>query len=367
MEIINKHVNIDFAASNGAINVDERIAFGSRNDIAIAADAANGAAFAKVDLLHFSNDSHDLTTGGKATINAVDLNNHAPGQFVVAHDTSVGTITDTGASNTIDIIVNDGSTLTLENNADVNVAGKFNGVGNIKLGNPIQIQFDEFEIDGTTNSNAQLSILGQCQIRGQIKGDNGNIILTSGSTLTANEIQGNVSITFCPDSTIHFSVDNNMHSLHISSDKSEMIVRNQDLIKLVRVVNYLDKKFSNGEENLFLNEVSALREYHSLDKFLQEEFMRQNNLLDIKNQVDSFIQYNYFALTGVAHDIQIEQETTGIFCPCGPCFSKSKEEEQNMATLSSDLLASITSFLTLNDVNLEAEPLGHVEHLEEAF
>ena len=65
------------------------------------------------------------------------------------------------------------------------------------------------------------------------------------------------------------------------------------------------------------------------------------------------IQYNYFELTGVAHDIQIEQETT--------------EEEQNMATLSSELLANIASFLTLNDVNLEAEPLGHVEHLEEAF
>ena len=290
MAIINKHVNIDFAASNGAINVDERIAFGSRNDIAIAADAANGAAFAKVDLLHFSNDSHDLTTGGKATINAVDLNNHAPGQFVVAHDTSAGTITDTGASNTIDFIVSDGSTLTLENNADVNAAGKFNGVGNIELGSggsvgTLTVNYNP-TLGGTINSNAQLSILGQCHIRGQIKGDNGNIVLTSGSTLTANEIQGNVSITFCPDSTIHFSVDNNMHSLHIPSDKSEMIVRNQDLIKLVRVVNYLDKKFSNGEENLFLNEVSALREYHSLDKFLQEEFMRQNNLLDIKNQVD---------------------------------------------------------------------------------
>ena len=132
-----------------------------------------------------------------------------------------------------------------------------------------------------------------------------------------------------------------------------MILRNQDLIRLVRVVNYLDEKLSNGEENLSLNEVSALREYHSLDKILQEEFMRQNNLLDIKNQVDSFIQYNYFELTGVAHDIQIEQETT--------------EEEQSMATLSSELLTDIASFLTLNDVNLEAEPLGHVEHLDEAF
>jgi outer membrane autotransporter protein len=104
------------------------------------ANTANGAAFVNGDSFHFSNAGHDLTTGGAITINAIDLNNQAPGKFTVAHNTSVGPITDTGGANTIDVIVNDGLTLILENNPGVNAAngaiavGTFNGVGDIELG-----------------------------------------------------------------------------------------------------------------------------------------------------------------------------------------------------------------------------------------
>ena len=104
------------------------------------ANTAHAAKFKNNDSFYFSNAGHGLTTGGEITINAIDLNNQAPGQFVVAHNTSVGPITDTGGANTIDLIVNDGVTFTLENNAGVNAAGgviaagKFNGVGNIELG-----------------------------------------------------------------------------------------------------------------------------------------------------------------------------------------------------------------------------------------
>lgn len=104
------------------------------------ANTANGAAFVNGDWFHFSNAGHNLTTGGAITIKAIDLNNQAPGKFTVAHNTSVGPITDTGGANTIDVIVNDGLTLILENNPGVNAAndaiavGTFNGVGNIELG-----------------------------------------------------------------------------------------------------------------------------------------------------------------------------------------------------------------------------------------
>lgn len=101
------------------------------------------AAFNNGDNFFFSNAGKTLTTGGAVTIGSIDLNNNAPaaGGFTVAHATTVGPITDsTGNGQVIKIVINDGLTLTLANNAGIGAgnvvipAGTFDGVGNVVLG-----------------------------------------------------------------------------------------------------------------------------------------------------------------------------------------------------------------------------------------
>ena len=150
------------------------------------ANTANGAAFVNGDSFHFSNAGHDFTTGGAITINAIDLNNKAPGKFTVAHNTSVGPITDTGGANTIDVIVNDGLTLILENNPGVNAvngaiaAGTFNGVGNIELGSGAAAG------TLTINSNATLGGI----IDSNANAADGIVNVNAGKVVTFNGVIG---------------------------------------------------------------------------------------------------------------------------------------------------------------------------------
>lgn len=104
----------------------------------------NPAAFNNGDNFFFSNAGKTLTTGGAVTIGSIDLNDLAPaaGGFTVAHATTVGPITDfSGNGNTMKVVINNGITLTLANNAGVAAdgvsvinAGTFDGVGDIVLG-----------------------------------------------------------------------------------------------------------------------------------------------------------------------------------------------------------------------------------------
>ena len=130
------------------------------------ADANATGAFANNDSFHFSNAGHKLATGGPITINGIDLNNQAPDAqgFTVAHNTTSGPITDTGGANKLNVIVNDGITLTLAGTAGKDAAnaaiaaGTFDGVGNITLGSggaagTLTIDSNA-TLAGTINSNA---------------------------------------------------------------------------------------------------------------------------------------------------------------------------------------------------------------------
>lgn len=173
------------SAAMGAQVTDDNggnVIIGGGND----ANTANGAAFANGDSFHFSNAGHNLTTGGAITINAIDLNNKAPGDFTAAHNTSVGPITDTGGANTIDVIVNDGITLILENNQGVNAAngaiaaGTFNGVGDITLGSG--------GAAGTLTINSNATLGGTVDSNGA--GANGVVNVSAGKTVTFNGVIG---------------------------------------------------------------------------------------------------------------------------------------------------------------------------------
>lgn len=126
---------------NGA-NVTLANGGGSANVFDVGANAAGN--FANGGNFYFKTANKTLTTGGAVTIGSIDLNNKAPaaGGFTVAHAVTVGPITDaSGNGNTMKIVINNGLTLTLANNAGVAAdgntaiaAGTFDGVGNIVLG-----------------------------------------------------------------------------------------------------------------------------------------------------------------------------------------------------------------------------------------
>lgn len=143
------------------------------------------AVFNDDDTFYFSNAGKTLTTGGPVTIGSIDLNNLAPGQFIVAHATTVGPIVDVagGGAQTLNIRLNAGKSLTLANNAGVDAgnvaiaAGTFSGVGNILLRNNSNLIVDtDATLTGTIDADGGVN--------------KGTITINGGKTLTLDGVIG---------------------------------------------------------------------------------------------------------------------------------------------------------------------------------
>lgn len=187
------------------------------------------AVFNDNDTFYFSNAGKTLTTGGPVTIGSIDLNNLAPGQFIVAHATTVGPIVDVAGvgAKTLNIRLNAGKSLTLANNAGVDAAngviaaGTFSGVGNILLRNNSNLIVDtDATLTGTIDADGGVN--------------KGTITINGGKTLTLDgAIGGNNAINvieIADTAIVNLNADAELTKFNLTGQGSVLNVKNAVVI-----------------------------------------------------------------------------------------------------------------------------------------